>query len=310
MSWDPNFIEVDPSGDLTVKVVEYNYDMTSADGGHPILQKAQLKAQLKVRRQVLVESSKVFKAMLTGSFAEATRDEIVLEEDTVASMELWFLAIHGKLETISSDFPIKEIWEAIAVGQKYNLAARNLAPCFCLYHGDNIGIEQLNAIRGSVRRKIIGGLFNPLMDMRNCKCQKNKDAVCSYLDGIFLTNIWPLENNGRKSNEEIIDGPGIVDWKCKLEAGACSACTSKLEGQHIKSLCGEVGDYWQGLCLDCMNITRPKTGNIHSDYWLHNELRKWDSKCRITHGRNTWYLSFMGRAETMSSYLHEQILNR
>ncbi|RDW88201.1 hypothetical protein BP6252_00233 [Coleophoma cylindrospora] len=362
MSQDSTFIEIDTSGDLTVKVVEYNYNMTSADGGHPILKEA----QLKVRREVLVKSSKVFKAMLTGFFAEAKKNEVLLEEDTVASMELWFLAIHGKLEIVAYNLPIKEIWETIAVGQKYNLDARQLEPWFETYwqsldkasisfedlnsymypcqifdnakafayiteriayeaslpvrdfnptrhddlHVEGRVLQQLNAVRGSVRRKIIGGLFNPLKDIRNCRCAKSKDAVCSYLDGIFLTNVWPLDNNGKISNKEIIDGPGIVDWKCELQEGACSICTDKLEGQHIKPLCRYVQNYWQGLCLDCMNITRPKTGNIHTDYWQHNALEDWDSKCRITHGRNTWYFSFMGRPEIMSSYLREQTLNR
>lgn len=121
--------EIDPSGDLIVKVIEYDVSAEDANGDHPVLREI----HMKVLRQVLMDGSKVFKTMLGGHFIEATRSEITLREDTVAGIEIWFLVLHGKLADISLDIDIKEIWEAIAVGQKYNLDARKLELWFDEY---------------------------------------------------------------------------------------------------------------------------------------------------------------------------------
>jgi hypothetical protein len=55
-----------------------------------------------------------------------------------------------------------------------------------------------------------------------------------------------------------------------------------------------------------MDISNPKTGDLDSDYWEHNKLKGWSKNCRIPHGRNTWYFSFIGRAELMTSFKREQ----
>lgn len=55
-----------------------------------------------------------------------------------------------------------------------------------------------------------------------------------------------------------------------------------------------------------MDISNPRTGDLDTDYWKHNRLKKWSDKCRIFHQRNTWYFSFMGRPEIMTSFNREQ----
>lgn len=60
-----------------------------------------------------------------------------------------------------------------------------------------------------------------------------------------------------------------------------------------------VAEYFDGLCLDCMDISKDlrSYGDRDADYWEHNELEMWDTDCRIRHGEPTWYFSFMGRRE-------------
>jgi hypothetical protein len=55
--------------------------------------------------------------------------------------------------------------------------------------------------------------------------------------------------------------------------------------------------YFDGLCLDCMNRSKPK--DLDDEYWKHNTNvnGRWDSRCRITHNQSTWYVSWLGRPD-------------
>jgi hypothetical protein len=55
-----------------------------------------------------------------------------------------------------------------------------------------------------------------------------------------------------------------------------------------------------------MDISNPRTGDLDSDCWEHNERKKWSKNCRICRQRNTWYFSFMGRAELITSFAREE----
>jgi hypothetical protein len=184
---------------------------------------------------------------------------------------------------------------------------RKFASIFSTHPSSNLILtEQLNAAKGSMRREIIKGLFNPLECFCSTNCSVNEKSLKAYIEGIKLTKIWPLETMHTRSNEDIVESPGFVNWKCKIPEGACYSCRSKLEGSHIEKTGDKIRDYWDGLCLDCMDISAPKTGDLNTDYWLHNKLEDWDRNCRISHTRNTWYFSFMGRSEIMSSFNREQ----
>jgi hypothetical protein len=165
-------------------------------------------------------------------------------------------------------------------------------------------IEQLNAAKGSMRKEIIKGLFDPLDGF--CNCSVKEQSLWEYLKGVEMTEIWPLHTMHTRSNHTIIDSLGFVKWKCVIPEGACMLCTTKLRGAHISKTRSKILKYWQGLCLDCMNISTPKTGDIDKDYWMHNLNEDWGKGCGIQHTRNTWYFSFMGRPSIMSSFMREQ----
>ena len=66
-------------------------------------------------------------------------------------------------------------------------------------------------------------------------------------------------------------------------------------------------EYFDGLCLDCMDHSNPKMDDDTDDvYWEHNKLRKWDLRCRTSHGEPTWYYSYMGRKETQNLKLRKE----
>ena len=75
----------------------------------------------KVSRQTLLAAAgnEYWRTLLTGPFKEAQSDEITLEDDTVASMELWLRVFHKKVVEDSYLIPIEEVWNAIQVSRKY-----------------------------------------------------------------------------------------------------------------------------------------------------------------------------------------------
>jgi hypothetical protein len=56
---------------------------------------------------------------------------------------------------------------------------------------------------------------------------------------------------------------------------------------------------FDGLCIDCMDRSRPKRGDGDVDYWRQLESidGRWDVNCRVRHGEPSWYISWCGRAE-------------
>ncbi|CZS99179.1 hypothetical protein WAI453_008334 [Rhynchosporium graminicola] len=169
-------------------------------------------------------------------------------------------------------------------------------------HVEGRVIQQLNAARGSMRKEIIKGLFNPLERFCGRKCAAQAKSVMAYLNALIRTGVWPIYDLQSKSNKAIIESPGFVNWTCTKPDDACMSCFFNLSGQNVTRTSGIVLGYWNGLCLDCMDISDPHSGDLDDDYWRHNDLMDWGDGCRLNHERNTWYFSFMGRSEIMSAF--------
>lgn len=159
-----------------------------------------------------------------------------------------------------------------------------------------------------MRKEILKGVFGPLHEFCSESCEVHEKCLKAYIVAICDTKIWPLEDLTRKSNREILDSRGFITWSPEKPKGACLSCLGRLNGYHIRRTRKLVLEYWEGLCLDCMSSSKTKTGTRDGDYWNHNHLdpNTWDSYCRINHGRNTWYFSFMGRKEHMDIFQREQ----
>lgn len=82
------------------------------------------------------------------------------------------------------------------------------------------------------------------------------------------------------------------------KVGSCIPCNQSW-GDIVLKAASTVSKYFDGLCLDCMDLSKDlrSGGDRDDDYWMHNVLRNWDRGCRIKHGEPTWYFSFMGRQE-------------
>ena len=90
----------------------------------------------------------------------------------------------------------------------------------------------------------------------------------------------------------------LEKFKFEAKAGACGTCRKDYKGQ-VKRTQEFVEDYFDGLCLDCLNRSKPKLRDVDMDYWRHHELKEnqWIRGCRFPHKQPTWYFSFNGRKE-------------
>ena len=87
-------------------------------------------------------------------------------------------------------------------------------------------------------------------------------------------------------------------FKFEAKSSACGACRQDYKGKVTRTE-EIVEDYFGGLCLDCLDRSKPKLGDPDMDYWRHHTLKEneWITGCRFRHKQPTWYFSFNGRKE-------------
>ena len=83
-----------------------------------------------VSRQVLIDNSSQFKALLRGKFEEANQNVIDIQEGTIKSLELWFRVLHNEMTDEMYTLPTKEVWEAIEVCGYRDFDINKLKPWF------------------------------------------------------------------------------------------------------------------------------------------------------------------------------------
>ena len=97
----------------------------------------------------------------------------------------------------------------------------------------------------------------------------------------------------------------VLSYHAKKEV--CSGCRRGYK-KLIQGVQHRVKDFFEGLCLDCMDCSKPKTGSTQTDYWKHDKLREcdWITTCRARHKRATWFYSFMGRKEDRDKFYRDK----
>ena len=165
----------------------------------------------------------------------------------------------------------------------------------------------MNAAKGSMRKDIVKALFSPLEKFCSAGCAVKAQSLESYIEGVKRTGVWPLETMPQNSIQKFLNSPGVLKWEAKVPEGACISCIKQLRGHHITKMPEEIKEYWVGLCLDCMDTSKPKTDCLTRD-WARDEQQEfdWSEDCRIRHGRNTVYFSYMARPDFRSTFTEQQ----
>lgn len=173
--------------------------------------------------------------------------------------------------------------------------------CFYSNHKLMNKTDALNGAKGNLRCKILKGLFTPVGGFLDQKCTCRKDSLYEYCQGLSKTGIWPLESHMKKAAQTLLDTFG--DFECETPDDACRECRSRLQDASIQRTRENVQNSFDGLCLDCMDNSKPKDGkNADNTYWQHDVLRQWSRGCRVEHDQPTWYWSFMGRRTQMQAH--------
>ncbi|KAL8978900.1 MAG: hypothetical protein Q9205_005635 [Flavoplaca limonia] len=117
-------IIIDNEGDLLVEVVEWDHEQEWPDR-KPIIRKTQ---HFWVWRQVLKDSSRVFKNMLGGEFRERHQDSIKLQDWTISCIKIWLQALHNVRQDY--DVPIEATWHLAKMGEYYGFDILKLKDWF------------------------------------------------------------------------------------------------------------------------------------------------------------------------------------
>lgn len=162
----------------------------------------------------------------------------------------------------------------------------------------------INGARGSLRTKLLRGLFGPMNSFLTSGCGCKEKSHFAYSTALKNAGIWPTGDQYKKSVQDVLNSPGFTNFQCEIPDDACFRCRLMLQKDLVVKVGDEVLRNFQGLCLDCMKLT--KSEDVHRDYWLHDQQKKWDQGCRITHAQPTWYFSYMGRKTDMKNYQQRQ----
>ncbi|GIC86439.1 uncharacterized protein Aud_002811 [Aspergillus udagawae] len=131
-------IEVSDAGDFTIRINEFDPairqdERSGDDAGAKGLVRT---ASLKVQRGILVRRSQYFKIMFDGRWTHGPKeDSVILNGDTVRSMELWLRVLHSTTDALpKQSLSVEEVWHAIMAGDKYGFDLRELQSWFVAWY--------------------------------------------------------------------------------------------------------------------------------------------------------------------------------
>ncbi|KAE8322695.1 hypothetical protein BDV39DRAFT_196502 [Aspergillus sergii] len=92
-------------------------------------------ASLHVKRETLINSSRYFQTMMGSRWAESRNNTIVLEDDTVKSLEIWLRHFHSTLDMVTLDeVSVADIWHVILASDKYQFDRYDLLEWFIRWY--------------------------------------------------------------------------------------------------------------------------------------------------------------------------------
>ncbi|KAF4228820.1 hypothetical protein CNMCM8980_005580 [Aspergillus fumigatiaffinis] len=134
-------IEVSVAGDFTIHINEFDpairRDERSGDDADEAGANGLVRtASLKVQKGILLGRSQYFRTMFDGRWAHGPKDDsVVLNEDTVRSMELWLRVFHSAIDALpKQSISVEEVWHAIMAGDKYGFDLQVLKSWFIAWY--------------------------------------------------------------------------------------------------------------------------------------------------------------------------------
>ncbi|KAI4087059.1 MAG: hypothetical protein LQ344_007063 [Seirophora lacunosa] len=305
---------IDEDGDLIVEVTQTGNDPTAKTGSFT--------GTFRVNSDVMKKASQVFLAMLaTARWKESSGSVVSLGENHVAVTELWLRVVHNA--KLVHNLLFLEIWYLVQAIDYYALDATLFYPWFASAYAQNSHMLEDKPAQllfptwhfnhakafakcthdlayGQVRaitEKNPSDIYEYHLPARQIQ------TLYDYQAHLCSINVWPLEEMfGGSSINDILRR--LANFSFEPPATACEKCRQNYK-RIVKGVISEVQGYFGGLCLDCIDKSKPKTGDVDIDYWMHAKIKAgdWSKGCRFRHGEPTWYFSFSGRKEDMDDFL-------
>jgi len=161
----------------------------------------------------------------------------------------------------------------------------------------------MNHARGGLKTCLHRGIWDKIGDLLErghdaCKCRHWATTAGHYFAALVHTEAYPLEKTFSKNSvNDILTCLKKFDMPAQATS-LCRLCLTDWDDEVARARRITMR-YFDGLCIDCMDRSRPKRDNTDVDYWrqLESVDGRWDAKCRIRHDEPTWYVSWCGRDE-------------
>ncbi|KAJ4294427.1 hypothetical protein N0V90_008117 [Kalmusia sp. IMI 367209] len=179
-----------------------------------------------------------------------------------------------------------------------NIRALHLAP------NDFIGPS--NHARGGLKttlHKMIWKKANNILRFDTEKCNCWDATIGQYLAALVQVDAFPIEDVVKRSSiNEIVERLKQFQFDY---SPTCRRCRSIDFVYVVKMTIQAAENYFDGLCLDCMNRSKPKGKDLDDEYWRINKssMNHWDTRCRSKHNQSSWYVSWLGRDDTRQKLL-------
>jgi hypothetical protein len=151
----------------------------------------------------------------------------------------------------------------------------------------------LTAARAHVQSTLERGLYYPLARLHSAVCVCRKETAFDYEDALISLGCWPLDDVAQKLPlSELFEKLTNFDFQpvgMGCESGECRRGFKR----SVEIAISRAKQSFHGLCLDCMNRSKPVIGQSHEDYIKKNSphVGYWDMDCRFGHGRPSWFVS-------------------
>jgi hypothetical protein len=158
----------------------------------------------------------------------------------------------------------------------------------------------VNHARGGLKTTLHKSLYKKcghLLRYSTSDCECWAPTVGHYFAALTKIECFPVEDVLFYSSvAQIVGRLGTFKYDYMP---ACMPCRKMEWETVVLKAKSNTETYFDGLCLDCMDRSKPKGEGSDDKYWRHNEKvnGRWDTKCRVTHNQSTWYVSWLGRPD-------------
>ncbi|KAF2441643.1 hypothetical protein P171DRAFT_456641 [Karstenula rhodostoma CBS 690.94] len=182
-----------------------------------------------------------------------------------------------------------------------------------IYHlAPNEFIGPMNHARGGLKSTIHKHMWkkaNNLLRFETSRCSCWDATIGQYLAALVKIDAFTIEDALQRSSfQEILDRMKEFTFDYNP---ACRRCRS-IDWVYVVQMTRQAAQgYFDGLCLDCMDRSKPKGKDLDDEYWRINSSVKnrWDSRCRVPHKQATWYVSWLGRDDIRQKLLRGANVN-